>query len=144
MATVEVIPLPEPKTPVAASDILINGENDTLSAGHDNNPLLNGSREPVAHIQDSTTPTTKQASNEARPSNIVHPSYPHSDLAIPDHHIDDVRSLRVVVIGAGLSGILAGVLLPAKVPGIKLTILDKNKDVVSSRNGKSLASTMLP
>jgi cation diffusion facilitator CzcD-associated flavoprotein CzcO len=33
------------------------------------------------------------------------------------------------VIGAGLSGISAGVLLPAKVPGIKLKIFEKNADV---------------
>jgi len=35
----------------------------------------------------------------------------------------------VAVIGAGLSGITAGILLPAKVPGIKLQIFDKNPDV---------------
>lgn len=44
--------------------------------------------------------------------------------------IDDIRPLRVAVIGAGLSGILAGILLPAKVPGIELTIFDKNAEVV--------------
>jgi predicted NAD/FAD-binding protein len=35
-----------------------------------------------------------------------------------------VKKLRVAVIGAGLSGIIAGVLLPAKVPGIDLTIFE--------------------
>jgi cation diffusion facilitator CzcD-associated flavoprotein CzcO len=35
----------------------------------------------------------------------------------------------VAVIGAGLSGITAGILLPIKVPGIELTIFDKNADV---------------
>lgn len=34
------------------------------------------------------------------------------------------------MIGAGLAGITAGALLPAKVPGIQLTILEKNPDVV--------------
>lgn len=38
--------------------------------------------------------------------------------------------MRVGVIGAGLAGITAGILLPAKVPGIKLTIYEKNADVV--------------
>lgn len=65
-----------------------------------------------------------------RPANVLHASYPKSDLELVDHHIDDVRSLRVVVIGAGLSGILAGILLPVKVPKIQLTILEKNDDVV--------------
>lgn len=35
------------------------------------------------------------------------------------------------MIGAGLAGVLAGSLLPLKVPGLKLTILEKNADVVS-------------
>lgn len=50
---------------------------------------------------------------------------------LEDHPIDERRKLRVIVIGAGLSGILAGILLPIKVPGIELTILEKNSDVVS-------------
>jgi cation diffusion facilitator CzcD-associated flavoprotein CzcO len=37
---------------------------------------------------------------------------------------------QVAVIGAGLAGVTAGALLPAKVPGIQLTILEKNSDVV--------------
>jgi cation diffusion facilitator CzcD-associated flavoprotein CzcO len=36
---------------------------------------------------------------------------------------------KVAVVGAGLSGITAGVLLPVKVPGIKLVIFEKNADV---------------
>lgn len=39
---------------------------------------------------------------------------------------------KVAVIGAGMSGITAGILLPKKVPGIQLTILEKNHDVVSA------------
>ncbi len=54
-----------------------------------------------------------------------------TDLQLEDHHIDDVRSLRVVVVGAGLSGILAAILLPAKVPKIDLVVYEKNADVVS-------------
>lgn len=58
-------------------------------------------------------------------------SYPASLLELPDHHIDDVRSLRVSVIGAGIAGINAGILLPAKVPKIQLTVFEKNEEVVS-------------
>jgi hypothetical protein len=57
-------------------------------------------------------------------------NYPVSNLALEQRPIDEFRSLRVAVIGAGLSGILAGILLPAKVPGIDLTIFEKNQDVV--------------
>ena len=56
--------------------------------------------------------------------------YPISRLQLdPNHLVDDVRPLRVAVVGAGLGGITAGVLLPAKVPGIDLTIYDKNDNV---------------
>lgn len=74
---------------------------------------------------------TAEAQPQERPANVLHERYPKSDLQIVDHHIDDVRSLNVVIIGAGLSGILAGILLPFKVPKIQLTILEKNDDVVS-------------
>ncbi len=58
--------------------------------------------------------------------------YPESTLQrLENHPIDEVRNLRVAVIGAGLAGIIAGVLLPAKVPGIDLRIYEKNSDVVS-------------
>jgi hypothetical protein len=57
--------------------------------------------------------------------------YPVSKFKIdPQRHIDRVREIKVAVIGAGLSGISAGILLPAKVPGIQLTIFEKNSDVV--------------
>ncbi|KAL2825087.1 hypothetical protein BDW59DRAFT_180025 [Aspergillus cavernicola] len=48
---------------------------------------------------------------------------------IEEHPIDQVRPLKVGVIGAGLGGITAGVLLPAKLPGLDLRIYDKNADV---------------
>jgi hypothetical protein len=54
-----------------------------------------------------------------------------TDFKPEDRGIDEVRSLRVVVIGAGLSGVLAAILLPVKVPKIDLVIYEKNEDVVS-------------
>lgn len=48
---------------------------------------------------------------------------------LEEHPIDEVRQIKVGVIGAGLSGITAGVLLPAKLPGLDLRIYDKNADV---------------
>ncbi|KAL1976785.1 hypothetical protein VTN31DRAFT_3067 [Thermomyces dupontii] len=50
-------------------------------------------------------------------------------IEIEEHPIDQVRDVKVAVIGAGLAGVSAGVLLPAKLPGIDLTIYDKNADV---------------
>jgi hypothetical protein len=58
--------------------------------------------------------------------------YPSSKLKLdPTRCIDHIRKVSVAVIGAGISGINAGILLPAKVPGIELTIFEKNNDVVS-------------
>lgn len=56
--------------------------------------------------------------------------YPKAKFELEDRYIDEPRSLKVVVIGAGLTGITAGALLPRKVPGIRLTIFEKNADVV--------------
>lgn len=60
---------------------------------------------------------------------IEEPSRPKFELE--EHPIDQVRPIKVGIIGAGLTGISAGVLLPAKVPGLDLRIYDKNADVVS-------------
>lgn len=35
-----------------------------------------------------------------------------------------------------MAGINAGILLPAKVPGIQLTVFEKNNDVVSHASGE--------
>ena len=59
-----------------------------------------------------------------------------STLELVDRCIDEVRTLKVAVIG-GLAGITAGILLPAKVPVIDLTIVEKNHDLVSSSPRKS-------
>lgn len=52
-------------------------------------------------------------------------------VSLMDRFIDESRPLHVAVIGGGLAGILAGILLPAKVPGLVLTIYEKNEDFVS-------------
>lgn len=81
-------------------------------------------------VRDATEP--KPNGTKASSSTISLPiDYPVSNLKLDRGHcIDDVRPLRVAVIGAGLSGITAGILLPAKVPRIQLTIFEKNDDVV--------------
>lgn len=53
------------------------------------------------------------------------------ELIIEEHPIDETPSLRAVVVGAGIAGINAGILLPQKVPGLDLTIYEKTSDVVS-------------
>ncbi|KAF7556420.1 hypothetical protein G7Z17_g1383 [Cylindrodendrum hubeiense] len=50
-------------------------------------------------------------------------------LQLEDHPIDEHPPIRVVVVGAGISGLVAGILLPAKVPGLDLTIYERNDDI---------------
>ncbi|KAH8170329.1 flavin-binding monooxygenase-like domain-containing protein [Sarocladium implicatum] len=72
----------------------------------------------------------KQSSaKEQSPRHFEPPRYSEPVRKLVDRYVDDYRPLRVVVIGAGLAGVLAGALLPAKVPGIELTIFEKNADV---------------
>ncbi|KAK3348553.1 hypothetical protein B0H65DRAFT_178545 [Neurospora tetraspora] len=82
---------------------------------------------------EASTPGTPETSVSSQPQyNFIpfepHPGYPKSRISIVNRFIDQPREVRVAVIGGGLSGILAGVLLPAKVPNIKLTIYEKNHD----------------
>jgi heterodisulfide reductase subunit A-like polyferredoxin len=89
---------------------------------------------PIIPAADKTTPDAQKSTSTRRVAQLTgHLASPEvSKLQIDaSHSIDQVRELKVAVIGAGLSGINAGILLPAKVPGIKLTIFEKNNDVVS-------------
>ncbi|KAJ5818127.1 hypothetical protein N7474_003718 [Penicillium riverlandense] len=67
-------------------------------------------------------------------NNVVNNSAANYSTAQPqfeleEHPIDQVRPIKVGVIGAGLAGVTAGVILPAKLPGLDLRIWDKNSDV---------------
>ncbi|EDU49394.1 flavin-binding monooxygenas [Pyrenophora tritici-repentis Pt-1C-BFP] len=103
---------------------------------------------PVIPAADKVTPEAKTATSKQRVAQLTghltppaekqnvnnHPNlnipYPVSKFQIdPNRYIDNVREIKVAVIGAGLSGISAGIILPAKVPGLKLTIFEKNSDV---------------
>jgi hypothetical protein len=52
------------------------------------------------------------------------------ELVLEEHPIDEYPRIKVVVIGAGMSGINAGILLPRKVPNIDLVILERHSDLV--------------
>lgn len=82
----------------------------------------NGVKVPVVKVEEAAQELLKEPK---------YSSYPVPTLKLEDRYIDEPRELRVAVIGAGLSGTLAGTLLPAKVPNINLTIFEKNADVVS-------------
>ncbi|KIW67339.1 hypothetical protein PV04_06602 [Phialophora macrospora] len=118
---------PGPSQPSA--DVGRNGESGPSQAAQRLKQVASTLAPTTTAAGKAQAQATTATSTSARLANVLHERYPVSELTLPDHHIDDVRSLKVVVIGAGLSGILAGILLPAKVPKIQLTILEKNEDV---------------
>ncbi|KAH7142119.1 hypothetical protein EDB81DRAFT_843552 [Dactylonectria macrodidyma] len=87
-----------------------------------NGDAVNGTDAPTSHA------TKEQKLMQPIGFDTVAP-YPVSELKLEDRLIDDFRPLRVAVIGAGLSGILSGILFPEKVPNVQLTIFEKNKEV---------------
>ncbi|KAL2820913.1 hypothetical protein BDW59DRAFT_174364 [Aspergillus cavernicola] len=50
-------------------------------------------------------------------------------LILEDHPVDERLSIKAIVVGAGITGINAGILLPAKVPELKLTIYERHSDI---------------
>ncbi|KAA8911483.1 hypothetical protein FN846DRAFT_1000864 [Sphaerosporella brunnea] len=50
-------------------------------------------------------------------------------FSLEEHPIDATPPLKVIVIGAGIAGINAGILFPIKVPHLSLTIYEKNAEV---------------
>ncbi len=53
----------------------------------------------------------------------------YADPIISERACNESRPLKVIVIGAGVSGILAAIRLPQFVPSIDLVIYDKNPDL---------------
>ncbi|KXH64789.1 hypothetical protein CSAL01_10548 [Colletotrichum salicis] len=52
---------------------------------------------------------------------------PH--FLIEEHPIDEHHTIRAIVVGAGISGITAAILLPTKVPNLDLVIYERNDDL---------------
>ena len=63
------------------------------------------------------------------PSPMPSVSGKYTDHVISPRSIDELRPLKVVVIGAGISGILAGIRFPQHVKDLDLVIYDKNEEV---------------
>ena len=53
----------------------------------------------------------------------------YANPLISERSIDEPRPLKVIYLGAGVSGIVAAIKFPEYVPNIELTIYEKNADV---------------
>ena len=69
------------------------------------------------------------------------PTGEFADPLVSERAVDQARPLRVIYIGAGISGINAAIRLPKLVSKLELVVYDKNADVggskCSSRNPSS-------
>ncbi|TFK83066.1 FAD/NAD(P)-binding domain-containing protein [Polyporus arcularius HHB13444] len=70
---------------------------------------------------------------ESRPASEPAPAEPIPPtpvkIKLGDFAIDEYRPIKVIVIGAGFSGILAGIRFPQKIPNVDLTIYEKSAGV---------------
>ncbi|KAK2741708.1 hypothetical protein FQN55_008207 [Onygenales sp. PD_40] len=104
------------------AEISSNGIGVALTPPH----LANGAPSPtvLSDLKANVTTEAKQTAAESKERNNA-----KAEFELEDHPIDQVRDITVGIIGAGISGISAGILLPAKVPGLDLRIYEKNTDV---------------
>lgn len=61
-------------------------------------------------------------------ANVAHP-VAGTAWRVDSHEIDDVRPMKVIVIGAGISGILAAIRFPRRIPNVDLVVYDKNPEI---------------
>lgn len=58
------------------------------------------------------------------------------DPLISERPVDEARPLKVIYVGAGISGIMAAIRMPEKVQNLDLTIYDKNPEVGGTYHNK--------
>ncbi|KAL4814647.1 hypothetical protein BDW67DRAFT_192052 [Aspergillus spinulosporus] len=88
-------------------------------------PVVSQTELPIHARDPAQVPASIPAvSTETNSKSTTRPAF-----QIEEHPVDQVRPIKVGVIGGGLSGITAGILLPVKLPGLDLRIYDKNADL---------------
>lgn len=95
---------------------------------HSDPPNGISSPEPTSETTPSKQPEAQNGIQQ--PLRTIYPF-----LELEEHPIDtnhEIRPVSVIVVGSGMGGITAGILLPKKVPGVQLTILEKTSDIVST------------
>jgi cation diffusion facilitator CzcD-associated flavoprotein CzcO len=75
-------------------------------------------RDPAAVHPEIVKPGPEYSRHEHLPS-----------FEIKDHPVENFRPMKVIVIGAGFSGIYCGIRIPQKLKNVQLTIYEKNEGV---------------
>ncbi|KAJ2893258.1 hypothetical protein MKZ38_008853 [Zalerion maritima] len=85
---------------------------------------------PTQILDSPTAPvaTKPVPQNGVANGNGVSPAANSSSMVGPDE-IDCARPMKVIVIGAGISGILASIRFPRRIPNLELTVYDKNPEI---------------
>ncbi|KAL1957856.1 hypothetical protein VTO42DRAFT_5421 [Malbranchea cinnamomea] len=105
---------PSIETELPSRPHLANGHTIEVHA-----PVSEQTAKPNGTTKESYIPKSSDSTE-----NVSRPAF-----EIEEHPIDQVRDIKVGVIGGGMAGITAGVLLPAKLPGLDLRIYEKNPDL---------------
>lgn len=102
----------------------------------DNGNALDAIPEPSGHPAPQTEPkpngsyTSPATQNDAplngKQSHVIEEVKPYQLL---ERSIDDLRTMRVVVIGCGYSGVIAGIRFPEHVQNLELVIYEAQSDV---------------
>ena len=61
--------------------------------------------------------------------NVVANGSPHSPFKLHDTPVENFRPIKVIVIGAGYSGIYCGIRIPERIKNVELVIYEKNAGV---------------
>ncbi|KAH9893936.1 FAD/NAD-P-binding domain-containing protein [Cubamyces lactineus] len=67
--------------------------------------------------------------NSRASTSTASPNPPSPPYTLGDFCIDELEPIKVIVIGAGFSGLLAGIRFPQKIPNVQLTIYEKSAGV---------------
>lgn len=116
-------PLVEDPVPATAVGPSLNGSSNGYNHVSGAQKLKDASASTTTEVK--SLPQEGQTATAAEKKETTRPRF-----ELEEHPVDQVRDIKVGVIGAGLAGVTAGILLPAKLPGLDLRIYEKNPDVV--------------
>lgn len=77
----------------------------------------------------SPKPITQRETKEAEAPKETRATPAVTKNILEERSVDEARPLRVIVIGAGISGILACIRFVQRIPNIDICIYDKNVDI---------------